>query len=116
MSIEMLVGKKIKNVTPFRKYLDEIVFETECGEKYRMYHDQDCCENVSVEDICGDIEDLIGETILKAYSSTREGEDYEDEVEKWTFYHIVTNKTSITIRWYGSTDSCYSIDVEFERM
>ena len=39
---------------------DELIFHCETGEKYKLYHSQDCCENVSIEDINGDLEDLIG--------------------------------------------------------
>lgn len=27
---------------------------------WEMYHDQDCCESVTIDDINGDLDDLIG--------------------------------------------------------
>ena len=52
-----LVGHTLKSVTGAVGD-DEIVFELESGEKYCLYHSQDCCEVVEVEDICGDLADL----------------------------------------------------------
>lgn len=36
------------------------------GVRYEFYHDQDCCETVEIEDISGDISDIIGSPILVA--------------------------------------------------
>ena len=30
---------------------DEIIFEMESGNKYKMYHNQDCCEFVRIDEI-----------------------------------------------------------------
>lgn len=40
-----------------------------------MYHIQDCCEDVYIEDINGDIENLIEVPILLAEETTNKGED-----------------------------------------
>lgn len=51
---------------------DEIIFVTDNGEKYRLYHSQDCCETVEIEDICGELSDLVGSPICQAEESTNE--------------------------------------------
>ena len=40
---------------------DEIVFITLDGRAYRMYHPQDCCETVTIDDICGELDALVAE-------------------------------------------------------
>lgn len=120
-----LVGKTLKEV----KKIDEeqLRFETVDGEEYVMMHHQDCCEHVYIEDICGDLEDLVGSPIVVAEEVSNSGEfsdgwpdnvpepEYSDESWTWTFYKLATNKGSVTIRWYGSSNGYYSESVDFEK-
>lgn len=87
-----------------------IVFSTVDGPRYKMYHQQDCCEDVSIEDIVGELDDLIGLPILEARESTNEG-DTGGGTFTWTFYVLRTNRGSVTIRWYGESNGYYSEDV-----
>lgn len=109
VEFETLVGQVITKVSDNS---DSITFETESGKTYRMFHDQDCCESVGVEDIDGDLQDLVGQEVLVAETRTKDDEE-DDERAMWTFYTIRTVKTSLTIRWYGSSNGYYAVDVEF---
>ena len=57
-SFSELMGKTLVSiqVSPDE---DEIFFTTNRGEVYRMYHEQDCCEWVTIEDMNGDIESIL---------------------------------------------------------
>lgn len=124
-----LIGKTLKAVTT-NKAKDEIIFTLEDDTQYKMYHQQDCCESVSIEDIVGDLNDLVGAPILRAEerSSTepdeaekekrakekaeaKNGYYYGAESETWTFYEFATIKGSVTIRWYGTSNGYYSESV-----
>jgi hypothetical protein len=92
-----------------------MIFTTVDGIKFEMYHEQDCCESVYIEDICGDLDDLIGIPIVIAEESIFVGENPQGvEVPQnqcsftWTFYLLSTIKGSVTIRWYGSSNGYYS--------
>lgn len=62
--LEDLIGKTLSSVKNLEN--ERIVFETTEGKQFELYHDQDCCELVTVEDIFGDLNDLVGEPILVA--------------------------------------------------
>ncbi len=100
---------------------DEIVFVAASGESFKLHHPQDCCESVTVEDICGDLGDLIGSPILQAEESTSETNpegvqpEYQDSFT-WTFYRIATAKGQVVIRWYGESNGYYSESVDFVRL
>ncbi len=87
------------------------------GNVVEFCHQQDCCEDVYLEDIDGDIDDIIGEKILSAEERTEERTDnygYYSERIQWTFYHIRTAKGCVVIRWYGSSNGYYSENVDID--
>jgi len=118
MDISVLVDKTIVKID---KQDDQIDLTTTDGEVYRMYHSQDCCESVYVEDVIGDLNDLIGDPITLAEEVTSsenpEGfvKDYQDSFT-WTFYKLATIKGYVTIRWYGESNGYYSESVDFVKV
>lgn len=90
---------------------NELVFVFTDGTALVFYHKQDCCECVHIEDIEGDLNDLIGTPLLKAevVSNTDPGA-YESAT--WTFYKFATAKGYVTVRWYGTSNGYYSEEVD----
>ena len=103
---------------------DEIIFTCENGDKYKMYHQRDCCESVVIDDINGDINDLVGSPILIAEELTFLDEnpigikkpEFQDDSFTWTFYKLATIKGFVDIRWYGDSNGYYSESVDFEKI
>ena len=114
--IKDLIGKILSDVR-VDYYPDELTFETTDGATYVMYHEQDCCESVYLEDINGDFADLRGEPILLAeevVSEEAEEEADEDGLKVWTFYKLGTIKGVVVLRWHGESNGYYSVGVDFE--
>lgn len=80
---------------------------------YGLYHSQDCCESVVLEDVSGDVEDLVGTPILEAYESSNTDLGQCGDSATWTFYRFVTNKGSVVLRWCGQSNGYYSERVDF---
>lgn len=113
-----LVGKTIKRLEGLEKGSDAVIFYCTDGSMYSMYHEQNCCESVEIEDVYGDPEDLIGsEIIIAEENSNADGPqlDEYDESYTWTFYKLATKKGYVDIRWYGTSNGYYSEEVSFEK-
>lgn len=111
--LEEIKNKIITNIKIIEN--KEIIFTLDNGEKYKMYHEQECCEWVGIESITGNLDDLLNTPILNAEEVSKEKED-EEGLEGWTFYKFVTIKGYVDIRWYGESNGYYSVSVYIEKI
>ena len=88
---------------------EEIVFLFDDGSACKFTHNQECCEHVSVDDVNGDWNDLIGTPLLVAEERT----NLDQKEGTWTFYTFRSIKGSVDVRWYGVSNGFYSEEVDF---
>lgn len=111
-NVNVLLGKTLRDI---KVKGDEMWFYCTDGSEYKMYHDQDCCESVTIDDVSGDLLDLIGSPITLAEETSESGRDGEwGESHTWTFYRFATVNGYVDIKWYGSSNGYYSESVSFE--
>ena len=117
-----LKGATMKSIEGMKDSSDEVMFVCEDGRKFRMYHEQDCCESVALYDVAGDVDDLLGSPLLMAEVVSNNDHptdvpkiDYT-ESETWTFYKLATIKGTVVLRWLGESNGYYSESVTFREV
>lgn len=91
-----------------------MAFYRDDGKVFEFYHTQSCCEGVSIEDIVGNLEDLVGTPMLVAEVVTKDDEEANKwGAGQWTYYKFGTQKGYVDVRWYGSSNGYYSTSVYF---
>lgn len=131
--IKDLIGKVLTEV---KNNNYELIFICNDGKEYKMFHQQACCESVSIDDINGDLQDLVGSPITLAEEVSNEDFEnsfsskfkdvegscsekkdeegnYEPDSCTWTFYKLATVKGYVDIRWFGESNGYYSESVDF---
>lgn len=91
----------------------QMVFEND-RERFVFFHSQDCCESVDINDITGNLQDLVGEPLLmalevKGYVGPEP--EYPDSYT-YTFYKFATRLGYVDVRWLGESNGYYSESVD----
>lgn len=109
-TMKNLIGATILSATTH--YNDNLLYiETDKGTM-RFYHDQECCESVWLEDGLEDLEKMLHAEVIENYDEDALNEyDYS---YTWTYYKISTLNHDCTLRFYGTSNGCYSEDVDIE--
>ena len=122
VDFSQLLGKTLVDIQGAEVGNDEIIFTCSDGTKYQMFHLQNCCENVYIEDICGDMNCLLNRPITMAEDISDECSEmkpvnrHRDMSYTCTWYKLGTRKGYVTIRWYGESNGYYSENVDFMKL
>ncbi len=110
--IKELVGQTIKKSSLYPKSGDDVLDIVTENFRYRLYHDQNCCESVAIERVSG-IEYLFGK-VLEA-EETYPDIPCDQESYTWTNYKFVTENGTCEILWLGYSNGYYSESVSLDR-
>ena len=124
MNIQELAGKKIVaiDIVDDSSKDHEIRIEIEGGRVFRFYHNQDCCESVTIEpsqDGDGSLLSLVGKEIREASMEAIESGDPPPEYpDSWTRTTTTfrTDSETVISRWIGESNGYYSEDVDLEEI
>lgn len=118
-----LIGMVFEKIEGLEIGSSRVVFHIENrGRKVEMVHQEECCEQVEIVDICGDVNDLLNTPILVAEQRCSDAHEHNrhlvpeelsiDDSAIWTFYEFRTIKGSVTIRWLGTSNGFYGVQVD----
>jgi len=123
--VSILVGKIITNIE-VSDGKTILLFTTSDDKFYKMYHEQDCGEDIYLEDVNGDMADLIGVPLLTAEAISNnnkipfvKGRNHchiDMASYTWTFFKFETSNGFVVLRWCGNSNGCYSEEVEFSEI
>jgi hypothetical protein len=98
----------------------ELIFEND-EFVFTFFHEEDCCECVQVEDVVGDLNDLVGKPLDIVEEVEHVSDFNPPDVEPvsgdsftWTFYKFATIKGYVDVRWLGESNGYYSESVDFK--
>ena len=117
---ETLVGVVLNYIDTDEKG-DVIMLTTKSGRKFKIYHEQDCCEVVKIQDTEGNWHDLLGKVIVDASEETEcdvcESEEIYCE-ESWTKTTLTfkVNDATVISRWIGTSNGYYSERVDIAEL
>lgn len=99
----------------------ELIFKTKY-QTFLMTHTQDCCEDVQLEDVAGNWADLLGHPIVSTAEETtslpvdNQSDYFSQSSFTWTYYSLQTCKGKVHLRWYGTSNGCYSEKVNISNI
>lgn len=111
--ISEFLNKTMVNIEVIDK--KQIIFTCSNGEQYAMEHEPISWEEVWLEDIDGNLDNLLNTPILLAEEVYERGTN-DGGTYTWTFYKFASAKGYVTLRWYGESNGYYSEDVYIYKM
>jgi len=114
-----LKGQIIEEITGLTEGNDEVVITTNIG-KYRLYHLQDCCEEVLINKVIGNVSDLVGEVIFAEEDAGANDPDWFNDKfydsHTWTKYVLKTDNASLEFWFLGTSNGYYGESVIFVKI
>ena len=121
-------GETIVSVDGLHIGSEKVLLKTQSGYLIKLYHQQDCCEQVELIDIEGTAETLLNTPILsfsieesndnQNLEERKKYESHFDDSETWTYYKFATIKGHVDIRWLGTSNGYYSerVDIQISKI
>ena len=88
--------------------------------KYHLYHEQDCCENVRLVDVIGDVDNILNKEIIFAEedSGAKDPEwhtsyDYDCH-HTWTKFVLGTKNANVEFWFLGESNGYYSESISIQ--
>lgn len=115
-SLNDLFGRTVECVSGCYKDSDRMEIKFTDGLKV-VFEPSNSMANVSIDDVNGDPQGMVGHMIKKAEVATNiqfSPKNEWDSNYKWTFYRFATFDGYVDVKWYGTSTGYYSEKVIWE--
>ena len=112
---ETMIGEVLSSIDIDTKE-NQILLTTKSGRIFKFYHEQDCCESVTINGlVVGDIQKLVGGVIqeITKEESTVEVE-YDSRTDTTLTFKI--DEHTVISNWIGESNGYYSESVDFQEI
>ena len=114
-----LKGKIIKEINDLEIGSREVSIRTNDGT-YELYHEQDCCEDVRVVKVIGNVNELVGEVLFAEEDDGASDPDWYnesfDDSHTWTKYVLKTTNASLEFWFLGESNGYYSESISIKKI
>jgi len=119
LNTKEFIGKKIVALEGFVEDSEEMTIRFKNGSTIRLYHCQDCCEDVRVAQVDGLVQRHVGAKFQNLVEKVYHNDDIPGFTDSYdsitaTFYTLETSKGRLDFRWTGESNGYYSEDVDME--
>ena len=118
MNTKELIGEVLTHIDVDPEK-NEILLTTESGREIIIHHDQDCCENVHIEDTEGNWLTLIGKPLVEVTEdAVDQGDPPPASPDSWTRTTLTFKVDGATVisRWIGESNGYYSESVHIKEI
>ena len=106
-----LKGETITEIIGAEEGSKEVTILTKSGRRFQLYHQQDCCEHVSIQLIGGSVEDILNQEVTEATEIITDYPSGESATK--TIFGLKANYSTLVIEWLGQSNGYYSESVSF---
>lgn len=111
-NMDIMLGKTIRRI----EYGDHFIVFFTYSEAYLLEHRQSCCEEVYLENICGDLSCLLDCPLEIAECQEEEEELDEYGLVGSTAYKLATSKGYVEIVFTGTSNGYYEVNVDLHHI
>jgi len=115
MDVKLLEGEILTHID-IDDSQRQIMLTTESGRIFKIFHAQDCCEDVLIKSTEGDWNTLKGKVIESVSLNEKEIPDDFYRTATETEITFVVNDSTVISRWIGTSNGYYSESVDFEEV
>lgn len=112
VDFDILIGETIVSISGMDTGGVEVVIETASGRTFRMYHVQDCCENVYIDATYGCANSILNKVVDETTYFT---DNYDGAYESGTIsrFRIYCDGDYFEVKWIGTSNGYYGEGVSF---